>query len=91
MKKLFTILTLLTVTLGVFQLFLSGYLGAQVVELGAIESKTTALEEKNRKLEEEIAQKSSLKNILDRAAELGFKAGAAMVSYRTEKPVALKP
>jgi len=91
MKKLFTILALTAIFLGLCQLFLSGFLGAQVVELGAVEKKATLLEEENRKLEEEIAQKSSLKNVLNRAIELGFKAGVEMVSYRSEKPVALKP
>lgn len=87
-KKIVIFLTVIAALLGIAQLYLCGYLGAEGIELSLIEKNILILETENRELSGEVAQLSSLKNVKEQAVNLGFHPSIALLEYPSEKTVA---
>lgn len=90
LQKMTVFLGTIVVFLGIAQIILSGYIGAQGKEFALLEERIQNLKRVNQELEEEIAFHSSLQRIKEEAVNLGFKPDYLMVDYSSEKPVALR-
>jgi len=90
LEKIVSISTILVIMLAALQLFLSGVISADSIEIGSIEERIAILEKENRLLEEKIARSSSLPVIQDKAIRLGFDEPCFLVDFSSEEPFALK-
>lgn len=80
-------------TLGItvfFQLFITTVLAGRGNEVAKLEEEVKKVERENGVLKQELAQKSSLHEILFEAEKLGFKQAESFVYINTTDPVAMK-
>ena len=87
--RIFKILILILIILGIFQIFVSNQLATAGERLSKTDEEIKALEEENEFLKKEIATCSSLTTIAKKAEEAGFLRVENFL-YLTEEPFAFK-
>lgn len=89
MKREKIILLVLGITV-FFQLVITTVLAGRGDEMAKLEEEAKRVERENGILKQELAQKSSLHEILSEAEKLGFTQPEAFVYINTTEPVAMK-
>jgi len=89
-RAILVILAIVLFCLIGFQFFLANYLATQGQKASELESKIKSLQEENKGLKMQIDQKGSLKEILEKSKEFGFKKPENLLFVKENFAVAKK-